>query len=165
MSKKFTFNFKKYKKEHLIFIVLIVFAIFFLFNTFKGLSVEKTEKITTNATTEYVLNLENKLYGAVSKIKGVGSVTVKINVSSSFKNVYLTEKIQKTENGQITFVEQPILVGGKTVLIQEEFPTICGVVVVANGSENIMVKTNILNTCITLLGIDSSKIIILNGKK
>ena len=58
-----------------------------------GLDGEKTVQVTTiNKQDEYVNNLEDKLYSAISNIKGVSKVVVKINVSNSYKSVYLTQK-------------------------------------------------------------------------
>lgn len=165
MSKKFSFNLKKLKKEYLFIAILIIVAVIIFFNSFKSINKKATQETVISKQEEYVKNLENKLYGAISSIKGVSKVVVKINVSNSYKSVYLTQKQEQNVNGSTVVKEELVLVGGKPILVQEEFPEICGVVIVANGVDNIMTKANVLSTCVTLLEIDSSKIIILSGKK
>lgn len=165
MSKK-TFNFKKIKKEYLIVLILAIVAIFFVFNSFKDISKQDSSKVESeNTAVNYVEGLENKLEEALSSVKGVGKVNVSISVSSSFESVYATEKkTTLTEKGEVV-VESPIIVGGKTVLIKENFPKISGVIIVVGGADNINIKANIMNTVVNFLEIDSKKVIILNGKK
>ncbi len=165
MSKKI-FSLKKIKKEYIIVAILGILAIYFVFNSFNGINsknnVSSTEK---NAVELYVETLETKIKKSVSNLKGVKNVTVCVSVKGSYESILATEKITThSQNGQIV-TETPILVGGKTVLLKENFPEITGVVIVANGADNISVKTNIMNVVVTFLGIDSQKIIILNGKK
>ena len=108
---------------------------------------------------------ESKLCAALSNIKGVGKVDVSISVKGSYETVYATEKkTTKTESGEV-IVESPIVVGGKTVIVTENYPKIIGLIVVAGGADNIAVNTNIMNTVVNFLEIDSKKVIILNGKK
>lgn len=165
MSKK-GFNLKKIKKEYIIVAVLILVAVYFIFSSFKGITSNKT---TTNQEKTdiqtYVEQLEEKIEDTLSSVKGVGKVTVSISVKGSFETVYATEKkTTKTESGEV-IVETPIIVGGKTVILKENFPEITGLIVVAGNADNLTIKTNILNTIVNFLDIDSKKVIILNGKK
>ncbi len=165
MSKKF-FSLKKIKKEYIIVIVLAIIAIYFVINSFQGITgTKKQPTVEKSAVEQYVQTVENKIKQSVSNVKGVGKVSVCVSVNGSYKNVYATEKTTtQTEKGQIV-TETPVLVGGKPVLLREEYPEIVGVIIVAYGAENISVKTSIMNAVVTFLGIDSQKIIILNGKK
>lgn len=165
MSKK-GFNFKKIKKEYILVAILIFVAVYFLFSSFKDIG-GKTTNISTETTKveRYVKDLEEKLEGTISNIKGVGKVDVSISVKGSYETVYATEKkTTVTESGEV-IVESPIVVGGKTVIVTENYPKIIGLIVVAGGADNIAVKTNIMNTVVNFLEIDSKKVIILNGKK
>jgi len=165
MSKK-SFNLKKIKKEYIIVAVLVLVAVYFIFNSFKDINSSNNKSSSEKGVVEqYVDNLENKLQNSVSRLKGVGKTTVSISVKGSYESVLATEKTTtQTQSGQV-ITESPIIVGGKTVLLQEEYPQITGVVIVACGADNITTKTNIMNLAVTFLGVDSQKIIILNGKK
>ena len=165
MSKK-RFNIKKIKKEYILVALLVIVAVYFVFTSFTNISTSKKNTVENNTTVDnYVKDLEEKLENTLSRIKGVGKVTVSISVKGSFENVYATEKkTTVTENGEVV-VETPIIVGGKTVIIKEKFPEINGIIIVAGGTDNITIKTNIVNTVVNFLGIDSKKVIILNGKK
>ena len=161
MSKKFSL--KKIKKEYLLIIVMVIIGIVFVFNSFKDIGKTSQTK-STNTTQEYIENLENKLCKCISKINGVKNVSVVISANASYKNVYLTQKEQINQNDKIVNTEEPVLIGGKPVIIQEEFPAIRGVLVVANGSNNISIKNSIVNACVTLLNVESTKVIVINGK-
>ncbi len=165
MSKK-SFNFKKIKKEYIIVAVLVLVAVYFIFSSFNGINSTNSSKSEDKTTVQaFVEDLEDKLENALSQVKGVGKVSVSISVKGSFETVYATEKkTTKSESGEIV-VETPVIVGGKTVILKENYPEICGLIVVAGGADNLTVKTNILNTIVNFLDIDSKKVIILNGKK
>ena len=52
--------------------------------------------------------------------------------------------------------------GGKPVVKMESFPEILGVVIVADGANNLTVKMDLLNACKVFLSIDESKIKVLS---
>jgi len=166
MNKKIFNKFKKIKKEYVLVGVLVLISIIFIYNTFS----EKTSNSTSNkievsnSTENYIDNLENKLVTCISNIKGVGKVKVKISANTSFKNIYLTNKEIVNSNGTITTKEEPVIIGGKTIILEELPPEIQGVIVVAGGSDRISVKTKIINVCTTLLNVSSTQVLVLNGK-
>ncbi len=155
---------KNNRKLHyfLIFITICFIAVFFVF------SLDKTESLNqTNNTVigEYVSSLEKRLSSSLSKVKGAGKIEVVITVESGMETV-LAMKTTTTvnENGKKETVETPILVNGKTVTLKENYPRITGVLIVAEGADNIMVLSKIQQATVSLLDINLNQIEILTMK-
>ncbi|MBE5756652.1 MAG: hypothetical protein E7342_02515 [Clostridiales bacterium] len=150
---------KNKKTLEIIFVVvLILVSLIIFFTTFKT---EKKSEITFN---EYIESLENKLEKALTQVENVGKVSVVINVLSTQETVLAVETTI-TENGDsIKTVTTPIIVGGETVVLREEMPKITGVLIVAEGANNLLVKNKIINSTSTLLNINADKIEILTMK-
>ena len=113
---------------------------------------------------DYVTKLEDKLSSVLSKVDGAGKVSVVITVESGMETV-LAEKtiITETMNGKV-IETTPILVNGKTVILKEKFPKIIGVLIVANGANNISILTKIQQATVSLLDINVNQIEILTMK-
>lgn len=158
--------------KHIEIIAAVVVGLFvcLIYFSFFGKS-SKDDKISQNSTagystiTEYVDMLENKLCNVLSKISGVGNVNVIITVQSGFTYEYATDTETKTSvsgSTETTITTQTvILVSGEPLISREIYPTIKGVVVVAEGAENIAVKLNILTAVETVLDVDENNITIL----
>lgn len=156
MSKKFNLKdfIAKIKPEYLLVIALAVVAIFIFSSSFKG-----EEKVSTNVDS-YVDNLENKLKNSLSKVRGAGKVDVIISVNGGMQSVYATEK--QTSSGDVK--ETLVFANGKTVVLKENYPEILGVVVVAQGANNLTVKIALLNATCVYLNIPDEKVEILSMK-
>ena len=113
---------------------------------------------------EYVYSMEQKLESLLNKIDGAGKVSVALSVESGMETVFATETVVKeTSNGRET-VSKPILVNGKTVVLKEMYPEINGVVIVAEGAENIAVYRRLQQATLSLLNVKASQIEILTMK-
>lgn len=155
---------KKIKKEYIIVALLCVIAVYFVFSlsdSLKGKSVNK-ESTTEN---DYATVLENKLTQALSKVDGVGNVTVKISLGGTIEKVYVTNETVTETSSNKTIKTENVLVGGQLVENGEVYPDIIGILIVSSGAKNITVRQNIMDAVVTFLNVDSSKVIILNGKK
>ena len=148
--------FKKIKVEYVILVALVAVALMI----FIGSNGNKSDESTSSTVEEYVVLLENKLKNCLSKVKGAGKVDVIISVSSSMKTVFATETVVNNS----TKKESPVTVGGKPVVLKEEYPEIAGVVIVAEGASNISVRVDLLNACETFLSVTEDKIQILSMK-
>ncbi len=149
--------FSKFKSEYLIVIILAVVCIAVVFNGF--FSFEK--KDSNDDVDEYVKGLEDKLEKSLSLLSGAGKVTVIISVESGKETVLATVKT----NEQGVSKEEPFTVGGKTVVLTETYPKISGVVIVAEGANNLSVRVSIINAASVFLNVNSDKIQILPMKK
>ena len=143
-------------------IVLVLFLVIFLIFPTKTETNSNSKQLT--AIEDYVNSLETRLEYTLSKVSGVGKVSCMITVESGMETV-LAMKTTTTQNSSGTeIVETPILVNGKTVVLKELYPQIIGVLIVAEGANQISVMTKIQQATQSLLGIGPNKIEILSMK-
>ncbi|MBQ8444198.1 MAG: hypothetical protein IJX25_02470 [Clostridia bacterium] len=172
---KFKILFEKIKKiKHFYIYLAVIIAIIFVGIYY--LTLPKSEEdgqastIDNNLTefsssAEYVEYLENKLENVISSLKGVGDVEVVITIEKGFEYVYQTEEeTRTTSNGTSITTTTVVLVDGKPVLLEEIYPTIKGIVVVAKGSADVAVKMDILYLIQTVVDVGTSQINIMEGK-
>ena len=122
-------------------------------------------KNTSNQVTsidEYVNNLEKRLVKTLSKVEGVGDVSVVITVESGMETVLANKTITTNSNGNVVVEESPIIVNGKTITVMEKYPEIIGVLIVCEGANNIAVMRKIQQATISLLDINVNQIEILS---
>ncbi|MDD3186224.1 MAG: stage III sporulation protein AG [Anaerostipes sp.] len=158
------------KKISIIF-VLGIALIVLSFPTSKKSSTTKSTSSTaqTNTTDSYGKKQESKLKKALRKVEGVGKVEVMITMKASEESVVnkdspyeeSTNEKEKTikENEETILIEED----GKKVpyVIKTEEPEVEGVIVVAQGGDNDIVKQNIVDAVSVLFHISSYKIKVL----
>ena len=151
---------KNSKRLKIIFIVLVIIICLSLtLTTFRDI---ETNQENIDVVNTYVNNLQAKLEKTLSKVKGVGKVSVVITIDSGMETVLASKiTINETQSGKET-IETPITVNGKTVVVKELFPRIKGVLIVAEGAENIFTMSKIQQATISLLDIDINQIEILS---
>ncbi|SHJ65587.1 stage III sporulation protein AG [Tepidibacter formicigenes] len=142
--------------------------------------VERKENIKSNTTKEEVL--EERLEEILSNIQGVKSVKVMITLETNgeiepaFNKVISTETTQEndsaggrrvvtTENNTQTIVTTNNKQGNEPILLKSIEPQIRGVIVVAEGAENIVVKERLFNAVKTVLQVSGHKIEVYPKKK
>lgn len=142
-------------------IILFIIAVVILFvdNTSN-----KDISTASNSVDEYVQSLEARLENTLSKVKGAGAVSVVITVESGMETVLATETTKKETSTGTEILETPIIVNGKTIVLKELYPEITGVLIVAEGANNISVFTKIQQATKSLLGINENCIEILTMK-
>ena len=114
---------------------------------------------------EYVTYLENKLESVISSLNGVGNVQVIVSLEKGFEYIYQTEEETRTlTNGTSVTNTKVVLVDGKPIIIEEIYPVIEGIVIVAQGSQNVAVRMDIISLIQTIIDLDTSQIKILEGK-
>ncbi len=176
----------KGKKIYLITFILLIGLLLIQLDSILGVggniqeSTEESEKevIFMNKDLE-ADDIEKRLEAILSQVKGTGQVTVMLTYegSSEYKYAEVTDKhikettetdqtggnreiVERSEKHQLILPrnsqgqEEP-------VLIREEYPNIKGVVVVAEGANNIKVKESITYAVQTALGIGSHRITVL----
>ena len=164
ISNKINNFFSKIKNGKKIqYLIVIILAILLLGILFINFSTNKKEdsNIQTNLT-NYVENLEIKLSKTLSSVDGAGKVSVIINVESGLETVLAYQtKTTDTLSGVIT-EKVPITVNGKPVVLKELNPKIIGVLIVAEGANNIMVLNKLQQATVSLLDIEPKQIEILS---
>lgn len=136
----------------------------------------------SKAGNDYEDTLKNDLASTLSQIQGVGRISVMIYFESGEESVPGVNKNNNskkteekdTEGGTRNTIED--INGETTVLLNkgsdtEPFivkkvkPKIGGVMVVAEGADNIAIKEQLLNSVRTLLNIPASKVAVMTMKK
>lgn len=129
---------------------LVVVALYFLLPKFQ-------QKTSQNDTVQqsYIAQMENKLVTVLGSIDGCGKVSVAISYSADGKKVYAYESTTK-QDGNVTLQTSTLItVKGEPLLVQTLNPQILGVVVVADGANDPLVRYKIKQAVVTLLDIDS----------
>ncbi len=157
--------FKKLNFSHngYLIVILLVGVVFMLFPSKR----EKTEKPPQTSNEEVSINYEKDLEEILSHISGVGDVKVMLTYSSSFEKSIAYEtnsnKNQKKDGDNIIINEtnsesKVVLSSGQPFVLKELYPEIQGVVVVADGADDILVKQNITDAVTTALAIAPHKV-------
>jgi stage III sporulation protein AG len=186
-AKKYFQAYKKMsikKKTQFVAIVLIIAVILTIY--FSSLADRTPEtpapQATQQATVSYAKDdTEAKLKEALSKIDGAGKVEVMITYKSGPEIVPAfstdTQKSQTTDTGTDTDRktetenEQTDVVtvekGGdaNALILKEKAPEVKGVIVIAEGAGNIVVKLNLLKAVQTLLAVSPEQIEVFEMKK
>lgn len=160
---KFLEKVKSDAKTRFLVIIICCFLLIAIigFNLFSN----KTETVKeSDAVTEYVYSLEQKLERLLNNVDGAGKVSVAISVNSGMETVLaMTTTTKETSSGR-EVINTPVVVNGKTVVLKENYPSISGVLIVAEGAGNIMVYNRIQQATLSLLNVKPSQIEILAMK-
>lgn len=136
-----------------------------------------TEKTTesTNGYSDYATELEERLEHTLSAIDGAGAVEVMITLEDSGESVVEKDDtlestdLQESDDAGGTRTEKSSQAGETTVYMEENngkipfigkemTPKIAGILVVAQGGENTVVKQNISEAVMALFQIDVNRI-------
>lgn len=118
-----------------------------------------------SSSAEYTAYLENKLENVITSLKGVGETEVVITLEKGFEYSYQTEEETRTSaNGTSITTSNLVLVDGQPVIIEEIYPVIKGIVVIAEGSSDVAIRLDIINLIQTMIDINTSQIKIMEGK-
>ena len=144
--------------------LIVIMCYFFFMSTPND---TKEENSTGNYSTaqEYADYLENKLCNVLSNMTGVGDVSAIITLDGGFTYEYAVDSETNTTTSgssetSVT-VDTTILVNGEPLVVKVNYPSVKGVVIVAEGSEDFAVKMDILDAVQTLLSVDAGSVTIL----
>lgn len=173
---------KDHKKIMTYTLIMTLLGVFLVVWSNTDLTTQKEVSLPQERKEEFLVeDLEERLKKSLSLMEGVGRVEVQIYYSSNPRYVFgedrsLLEKATLEEaQGSIkqireesTLYEIVILrdgAGGERPLIEEEVkPSITGVLVVAEGAGQYVVKDRILRSVATLLGLPLYRIDVVTGK-
>lgn len=155
----------------IIFIVILIAIYFVDFNKSSGTST--TTASASYTAYEYANYVEDKLEKVLSNIKNAGKVSVMVSIESGSEIIYATTSEEKTNTvssgSTSTVVSEPVIVTNKgnsqPIIIKEYMPKINGVIVVAEGANNISVRLELLKAVEAILNVPTTNIEILVGKK
>ena len=116
--------------EVLVILILAIIVIIILYNAFY----KDKEDVSASGKGDYATEQEAKLVSVLSKLDGVGKVQVMISLADEGETVIAYETVQKADG---TIVTTPVLVNGEVVVLEKRPPEIAGVLIVAEGAENL----------------------------
>lgn len=171
-------NNKKQIENIVIFIALLIIVIIVINSLFNEEKTIETNVEPQNTNSNNIVSndeLEMKLQNILSNINGVGSVDVMISYSNTVTQVPMYSTKENT-----TTVEEQDVNGGKrkteeisneqSIIFEEKsntktpavkqtiMPEVIGVIVVAEGADNSVIKENIKNAVEAVLNIPSHRI-------
>lgn len=188
------FNPKNQKKNaSSLIILLFAGAVVLLLSNFFLSEKDNTSKLASNGTDnglkkenildyteeDYAGDMEKRLEEILKKIKGVGEVDVMITFDDTSEKIPVfntNQIIEKTDEKdaqggtrEVTRedLSQQIVVGsgGDSLMIMKETkPKVRGVIVVAEGAENIEIKEKLYSAVKTVLGVSGNKVEVYSSK-
>ena len=135
--------------EVLVILILAIIVIIILYNAFY----KDKEDVSASGKGDYATEQEAKLVSVLSKLDGVGKVQVMISLADEGETVIAYETVQKADG---TIVTTPVLVNGEVVVLEKRPPEIAGVLIVAEGAENLAVRFNLIDAAASVLNINKS---------
>lgn len=134
--------------ETVCIILLIAVAALILFTSLGGKEGEESEG-------SYARQTEKRLAAVLSQIEGAGEVEVFLTVRSEGELVLATET---TEHADGSVTTSPVLSGGEPIVLEECLPAVTGVLIVAEGADDLSVRFNLLEAAASVLDINQSLI-------
>lgn len=138
---------------------------------------ESSNEYTNLVKDDYESYIEDKLSEILSKLKGVGDVDVMVTLEDSVEkipasNVTTTKEITNELDSQggtreISREDETIQIvstSNDVVVLKEVKPSVKGVIVVAEGADNILVLETLYEAVKTVLGISGNKVQIFPSK-
>ncbi len=122
---------------------------------------------------DMVIDIENRLSELLSQVEGAGQVRVMVYADTSTEQIPAYNNEQDTRNdertdgktSEISETRQLALSGDDSpIILKTIVPQIKGVVVVAEGADDMLIKAQLNNAVCTLLGIPEHRVQILKHK-
>jgi len=176
---------RKFKNiKHIEIIVCIIFISLLLLIYFYGFNGTSSKSQTTSSSSVsgelaftsssvFARETEAKLVEVIEGLKGVKSAKVMVSVKQGSEVVIANSIKEETvissdgESKNVTIVKTPIIVTengeSKPIVLMEVLPTIQGVIVVAEGAEDVAVKLNIYKAIQAIISISSENIQVFAG--
>ena len=145
-------------------LIIFCFALLALILALNFLPQKTAVAGNSDAVAEYVSGMEIKLEKLLNQVDGAGKVSVAISVESGMETVLAMTTTTKETSAGKEIVSAPVLVNGKTVVLKEVYPKICGVLIVAEGADKLAVYNKIQQATLSLLDVKVSQIEILAMK-
>lgn len=140
----------------------LLFALVVLIAVFVGSAPKKSENSV--ADDSYISQMEHKICSVVEKISGCGKASVVISYATNEEKVYAYETETSSSGGVVKQENSLVYVKGEPLVTTVLPPKILGVVVVAEGANDPIVKFQIVNVVVTLLDVAEKDVQVLTYK-
>ncbi|MCB6364611.1 hypothetical protein LI291_00185 [Intestinibacillus massiliensis] len=110
---------------------------------------------------------EEKLQQDVSRISGVGRVSLSLSLKSTEEAVYAADIRQSSQNTETTSYESALSIvsdgsyGQQPILVKKQYPTFRGALVLCDGADNDTVRLAVTDAVSTMCGIGADKVSVL----
>lgn len=130
---------------------------------------EKTKTVeSASSETDYKKLYEAELTRALNEMEGVSNVSVIVNLASSEQKVFEKNRVSSKGSGENTVDEQlAVLRSGDSespVMTETRNPDIQGVLIVAQGAEQVQVKKRMAEAVARVLGVPLHRVAVMPGK-
>lgn len=147
------------KSKHIFSVLIILSAVGLLLILFSGDTssddmTEKSDKESTYEYDEYEENLEKRLTEILSRIDGVGEVSVMVTLESTEEYIYA----EKTDKDESKLKTELVITNEGGIITRVNSPKITGAVIVCEGGDNLRVCEKIYEAVSVALGITSNRI-------
>ena len=112
----------------------------------------------TSASQSYVDELSSKMVSVIQKIDGVGRADVVLSLSTQGACDYAYETKSQTVGDKTTQTTSLVLVKGEPLVVKAYSPVVGGVVVVAEGADDPVVRYKIVNVVVTLTNVSAENV-------
>ncbi len=133
--------------EIIVVVILIAVVAFIVYGAFTDKTAEES------AAEDYAQELETRLSAVLSKIDGAGEVSVVVTVASDGEKILAMETSEAADG---TVTSEPVFAGGEPIVLEELKPEIAGVLIVAEGADDLNVRFNLLEAVASVLNINQS---------
>ncbi len=148
-----------------------------------GVKDNTNDTLTKDETESYINELENRLKKILAKVEGIGDVEVMITLKGSKEKIILkdgpyTQESVKEVDGEggnrdsssINREDTTVLVDGgdgesMPYVIQEKEPEVEGIVVIAEGGDNVKIITEIMEAAQVLFNVPAHKVKVMKMNK
>ena len=152
------------KKSRLLITIILAAAILAIYLSTLSSTVQQTSNDLRSEA-----ELEERLSKALSKVAGAGRVEVVIRYLSTPELVPAlsndTQTSTQSQDGRSASSQSErsgvISSGSSALILREDSPEVCGVLVVAEGAEEIGVRVKLLNAVTTLLDVKANQVEVL----
>ncbi|MCD8108100.1 MAG: hypothetical protein LUE20_09090 [Oscillospiraceae bacterium] len=148
----------KLTSKQLIYLSVAVLSVILIMmlNSFESNDEDTTDTETIpDVSSEYAEELKLQLEEIISKIDGVGEVTVMLTIESSASYVYTTD----IEKDELETKTETVIIGNKEALIERiDNPQVSGVLVVCTGGDRAVIQEQVIKAVSTVLDIPSNKV-------
>lgn len=134
--------------------------------------IDKYKNIESDLIGDYEKKIEMNLKEILSEIRGVGNIRIMVNLEDTaeripaFNTVTVNENTDENDAGggarkvvREDLKQEVVTANGDSLMIIKEVkPNVKGVIVVAEGAEDIKVKENLYSAVKTVLGISGNKV-------
>ncbi|HEY8423571.1 MAG TPA: hypothetical protein VIL23_02285 [Clostridia bacterium] len=162
----------------LIFVIIILFIYFGSSFSCSSSNKNKKDDTTYQSAYDYCQEVESRLRKILSSVKNAGKVDVMITfestperviayITSSSSNISSGQNGQYNENTTNTSTPQIVYVKGDQIplILKEISPKVTGVLVVAEGADDVKVKLDIISAVSVVLDVSPDKIKVLTMNK